>query len=107
MAFEVVVTERAQRDLNDARAYIARHAPETAERWYVEFLRALLKIGETPYSFSIAEESTEFPFELRQYFHRTRSGRVNRALYTIVESEVRVLAIRRPGQELVKPEDLR
>lgn len=107
MVFEVIVTSRAQRDLNEARTYIARYAPETAEKWYIEFLRALCELENHPETHPIAAESKDLPFELRQFLHRTRSGRVNRALFTIVGSQVRVLAVRRPGQRAMKPEDLR
>jgi plasmid stabilization system protein ParE len=107
MTFEVVLTERAQHDLDDACHFIARHAPETAEKWRREFLESLLKLESHPQACPLAAESAEFSFELRQYLHRTRSGRVNRALLTIVGNQVRVLAIRRPGQQAVRPEDLR
>jgi plasmid stabilization system protein ParE len=103
MGFEVVVTSRAQWDLNEARTYIARYAPETAETWYVEFLKALCDLENHPETYPIAAEGEDLPFELRQFLYRTRSGRVNRALFTIVGSQVRVLAIRRPGQRAVSP----
>lgn len=107
MPLEVYITDRAYRDLNEARTFISRHAPETAEKWYAEFVEALLGLGKNPQAYSLAEEGKEFPFELRQYFHRTRSGRVNRALFAIFGNEVRVLAIRRPGQQSIRAEDLR
>jgi hypothetical protein len=44
--------------------------------------------------------------EIRQFIYRTKSGRANRALFTILGDEVRVLHIRRPGQPLMSPEDL-
>jgi plasmid stabilization system protein ParE len=106
MPFEVFLTDRARRDLDNARAFIARHAPETAEKWYADFLTALLALETNPQAYPLAEESKEFLFELRQFLHRTRSRRTNRALFTIVGEQVRVLAIRRPGQQAVQPGDL-
>ena len=46
--YEVWLTRRAQGDLNTARDYIARHAKETADRWYFSFLEALLDLEENP-----------------------------------------------------------
>jgi plasmid stabilization system protein ParE len=107
MPHEVILTDRAIRDLNDATRYISRHAPETAEKWRRDFLESLLTLENNPHAYSLAEESKEFPFELRQYFYRTRSRRLNRALFVVLENQVRILAIRRPGQEAVGPHDLR
>ena len=107
MPFEVLITDRAQRDLEDARTYIAKYAPETAERWCRGFLESLLILEKSPESWPLAPEDSEFPFQLRQYIYRTRSRQANRALFTIVGNQIRVLAIRRPGEPLVVPEDLR
>lgn len=96
MDFEVLVTQRAERDLAEARTYISRYAPETAQRWYVEFLAALQNLQKNPHTYPLAPEGKDLGIELRQYLHRTRSGRVNRALFTIVGAQVRVLGIRRP-----------
>jgi len=105
MAHEVYLTERAQSDLTSAREYIARQAPETAERWYADFLHSLLILEQSPESWPLAPENDQFAFDLRQYIYRSRSGKPNRALFTIVGKQVRVLAIRRPGQPLAKAED--
>lgn len=101
MPFTVVLTARALRDLQDARDYIRQSAPETADHWYYSFLQALLRLEENPESRSLAPENQEFDFELRQFFFRTKSRLASRALFTIAGNEVRVLAIRRPGQPLI------
>lgn len=107
MRFTVFLTGRALRDLVDARDYIRQSAPETADRWYFSFLEALLRLEQHPKAWPIAPESDEFPFELRQFLFRTKSRRANRALFVIAGTEVRVLAIRRPGQPLITREDIR
>ena len=106
MPYTVVLTARAVRDLQAARSYLAKFAPSTAERWYVAFLTALIRLEQNPQSFPIAPEHAEFSFELRQFLFRTKSGRANRALFMVIGREVRVLAIRRPGQPLVTRDDL-
>ncbi len=107
MSFTVFLTARAIRDLDSAREYVAKFAPETAERWYLGILEALLRLERNPESRPIAPESAEFPFEVRQLLIRGKSRRANRALFTIVGDEVRVLAIRRPGQPLITADDIK
>ena len=106
MRFEVLITRRAQQDLNAAREYIAGHAPDAAERWYASILEALLALEQSPQRWPLAEEHRSVPFELRQYLYRSPSGSTSRALFTIVGDQVRVLAVRRPGQDSVRREDL-
>lgn len=106
MRFTVYLTARAIRDLESAREYIRRFAPETADRWNCEILEKLLRLEQNPQSRPLAPEDTEFPFELRQLLIRTRVG-ANRALFTIVGDQVRVLAIRRPGQPLITRDDIK
>jgi plasmid stabilization system protein ParE len=106
MRFEVYITDRAYRDLIEARQYIANRAPEAADRWYFGFLEALLALESQPQTWALAAEDRDVPFELREFLYRTRSGAVSRALFTIVSDQVRVLAIRRPGQDSVGLEDL-
>lgn len=105
MRFTVLLTARAIQDLQDAREFIRQSAPETAELWYLSFLEALLRLEEHPDMWSVAPEDAEFPFELRQIFFRTKSRLANRALFTIAGDQVRVLAIRRPGQPLITKDD--
>jgi plasmid stabilization system protein ParE len=105
--FTVYLTARAIRDLESAREYIRQFAPETADRWYCEVLEKLLRLEQNPQLPSLAPENAEFPFELRQLLIRKRSRRANRALYTIVGDQVRVLAICRPGQPLITRDDIK
>jgi len=104
--YTVFLTARATNDLDSARQYIRQAAPETAEHWHRTLLLALLRLETNPEIWPIAPESAEFGFELRQFLFRTKSRLANRALFTIVGSEVRVLAIRRPGQPLATKDDI-
>jgi hypothetical protein len=72
--------------LEGARACIRQSAPETADRWYSDFLQALLKLEERPETWSLAPEDVEFAFELRQFLFQ--------------------IAIRRPGQPLITRRDI-
>jgi plasmid stabilization system protein ParE len=75
--FTVLLTKRAIQDLEHARDYIGRSSPETADRWYSNFLAALLRLEENPAARPFAPENAAFPFELRQFLFRTKSRLAN------------------------------
>lgn len=100
------MTSRAIRDLDAARDFIRQSAPETADRWYLSALETLLQLEKNPQIWPLAPEDVEFTFDLRQFLFRTKSRLANRVLFTIVGDEVRILAIRRPGQPLITKNDL-
>jgi plasmid stabilization system protein ParE len=101
MTYDLVYTNRAKRDLNVAADWIAQRAPETAERWFQGFVAALETLRRDAAIYSLAPESDYCSIEVRQFVFRTKSRRVNRALYTIRGSTAVILAIRRPGQDLL------
>jgi len=106
MNYEVVVLARAERELAKATDRIAKEDPETSRRWFNGFIHALLTLGKNPERCSLAPEGDLFPYEVRQFFYRTKSRVPTRALFTIVGSEVKILMIRRPGQDLVTRDEL-
>ena len=107
MTYELVYTDRAKRDLNAAADSIARNSPETAGRWFNGFVAALATLTRDATVYSLAPESVHSSVDVRQFIYRTKSRRVNRALYAIRGSTVCILAIRRPGQDLLTDEELR
>ncbi len=106
MTYELVYTGRAKSDLQAAADYIAQQAPETANRWFNGFVAALDTLRQNPASYGLAPESDYCSLEVRQFIYRTKSRRANRALYTVRGSTVYILAIRRPGQDLLTKEEL-
>jgi plasmid stabilization system protein ParE len=107
MKYELFYTERAKRDLAEATDAIAKNAPETAQRWFEGFVRALSTLSRDAEIYSLAPESTHSAVDVRQFIYRTKSRRANRALYTIQGARVCILAIRRPGQDLLTQQELR
>lgn len=106
MTYDLVYSERAKRDLINATEAMARHAPLTAERWFNNFVFALSKLSRDAAAYGFAPESEHCSVEVRQFIYRTKSRRANRALYTIQGSTVVILAIRRPGQDLLTDDEL-
>jgi len=104
MSFDVLVTERAAQELNRAADWIAGDAPDTSEKWFNDFVEALVSLGEHPERCGLARENDHFPFDLRQLLYGRR--RSHRALFTIRHDSVVVLSVRHTAQRDLKPEDL-
>lgn len=104
MTYKVLISRRAQRELNQAADWIAKSAPETAERWFNKFVEALLTLRDNPHRCGFARENPSFPYELRQLLYGRR--RNYRALFTIRENSVVVISIRHAAQRDLTPEDV-
>ena len=102
--FRVELSTRAEFELDEAANWIAALAPEAASRWYWGIISAIGSLSAFPRRCSLANEHANFPYELRQLLYgRTRSYR---AVFTIHEEVVTVLAIRHAKQADLLPEDV-
>jgi plasmid stabilization system protein ParE len=106
MTYDLVYTGRAKRDLQRATEFIARDAPETAQCWFDGFVATIQTLSTYATVFSLAPESEQCSIEVRQIIYRTKSRRANRALYAIRGATVYILAIRRPGEDLLTEVEL-
>jgi toxin ParE1/3/4 len=55
--FDVLITERAQRDVNEIWEYISRDTPEAADRFMTELLEQVTKLETFPESMSLIKEN--------------------------------------------------
>jgi plasmid stabilization system protein ParE len=106
MPYDVLLLKRAETELLQATDWIAQQSPESAERWFRNFLAALLPLEHNPERCGWAPENGRSRLDLRQLIFRPPSGRSFRAIFTIVGDQVRVLRIRGAGQDLVAGESL-
>lgn len=106
MKFRVRVLRRAVQDVREIAKWIAERSRPGAESWLKAWERLLDRLAESADSFAIAEENDEFELEIRQGLFKTRRGRIYRAVFTIVDNEVRVLRVRGPGQAPLTPDDV-
>ncbi len=83
--------------------WIAERSAEGAARWYLALHSKLGVLRINAERFSLAPESQYFEQEIRNATFRTRSGRRYRILFTIDASDVNVLFVRAPGQDLIQP----
>lgn len=107
MTYRVVVTRRAERDMQDAAAWWATNrSPEQANRWLSSLERHLQSLSQTPTRCAAAAENERFPFELRELHYGAGRRSTHRILFTIADELVLVLAIRHAAQDRLRPEDL-
>jgi len=104
MSYQVLITERAERELKDATDRIAEHAPETADRWFNGFIKALSTLGLNPQRCGLARENALFPYELRCLLYGRR--RSYRAVFTIRDDAVVVLSIRHTARRDLTRDEL-
>ena len=104
MTYQVVLTDRAARDLEEAYRWYAERAPQSAVLWYNGFLESLDSLSTNPERCPVAAERQKIPVEIRQLLYgRQRSYR---AIFLIREQTVVVLHIRHTARRDVSPEEL-
>jgi plasmid stabilization system protein ParE len=104
MTYQVVLTDRAARDLDEAYRWCAEQAPEAAVGWYNGFLDALNSLARNPERCPVAAEARKLSVEIRQLLYgRQRSYR---ALFFVRQQTVVVLHIRHTARRPATPEDL-
>ena len=104
MRYRVVITDPADRNFREHFQWIRERSPQGAEAWRARIIEAVQSLETSPERHPLARESAAFPVEIRCLLSgKNRSA--FRILYQIKGKEVRILAIRRPSQDLMNPED--
>lgn len=89
MKYTIILTPRAARDAEDAYAWIARDAPDTAVQWYNRLIDTLQKVETMPNRCPLAREATTVRRPIRQLLFGNY-----RILFIIQGKAVKVLHIR-------------
>lgn len=104
MLYRVIITDPADKNFRDHFQWIRESSPQGAEAWRTRIIELIRSLEISPERHALARESASFPVEIRCLLSgKNRSA--FRILYQIKGDEVRVLAIRRPSQDLMEPED--
>jgi plasmid stabilization system protein ParE len=106
MSYHVRILARARQDFEDYIARIAERSPQGAGRWAAAFEAALARLEENPFLSPVASESEDIGEEVGNILFRTRAGRTYRALFVVVDDEVRILRIRGSGTPPVTRDDV-
>ncbi len=104
MTYQVLLTDRATRDLDEVYQWCAERAPETAVGWYNGFLDALGSLANNPERCSMAAEASKLSVEVRQLLYGRKHS--YRALFLIHEQFVVVLHIHHSARREAGVEDL-
>lgn len=104
--FRIIIQQLASEDVETIFLWLRSRSPNGARRWYDAFHEAANLLVNEPTRHALAPESIRLTEPVRQTFFKTRSGRLYRILYLVVDDEVRILRVRGPGQPLISHEDL-
>src|SRR5215471_12731604 len=91
--WRVIVELPAQRDIAEARLWLAERDPDAADRWFNGIYDTIGSLEIFPERCPLAPESKFFSREVREIFHGRRQHKY-RILFTTSESEVHILHVR-------------
>ena len=106
MKYEVILTDGAQLQFDEACAWYDQHAPQVANDWYNGFVDALILLEENPEGFSLARENDAFPIVIRQLLYGFRKKKTHRAVFSVHGNRVVIRAIRHLAQRDLQDDDL-
>lgn len=106
MNFEVVLLSAAQNEFRSILEYLERPSPQGAAVWLDAFEKTVDRLESDADKLAHAPENALVDFPIRHVMFRTAKGKPYRMLYTIVGQQVRVLHVRGPGQDLMRPDDV-
>ena len=104
MKFQVLVLRQADADIDSIVTWLMNRSPSGARSWHRALEAAFDWLEVNAASCPPAPENDFFPEEIREHLFKTRRGRPYRLLFTRVGKQVRLLHVRGPGQDLVRPE---
>ena len=106
MTRAVVLTARAEREMEDSACWWAEHrSAEQASRWLTGLERLLDTPSARAPGCALAAEAADFRYELREIHFGIGRRPTHRAVFTIVETLVVVLTVRHAGRDRLKPEE--
>lgn len=106
MSFRVHLEPRAHQHLLQITRWLSERSLIGANHWLDAFDEAVEQLEFNADGCALAPENTLVNAEIRQTLFKTRRGRTYRLVFTIDGSDVRVLAVRGPGQAPLSHQDL-
>lgn len=107
MTFRVILLDQAEADIEaNAHWWATHHSVEQAAHWFDAVYEQLKSLEHFPKSNGLSAENDEFPYEIRDKLLGLGSRRSYRAVFTIKDDTVYVLAVRRSAQDVLRPSDV-
>jgi plasmid stabilization system protein ParE len=105
--FSVTILPRAEADIErNARWWAEHHDADQAVKWFFAVREQVLSLKHMPKSNGLSAENAGFPYEIRDKLIGLGSRRSYRAIFTIRDDEVFVLAMLRSAQDSLSPSDV-
>jgi plasmid stabilization system protein ParE len=107
MKYRLIVHDRVREDIRRNRDWWAEHHSEAqAQRWFDLAFASLEKLETFPESRPLSYENDDFPIEIRDLPFGFGSRPSYRAVFTIKDDAVHVLAVRRCSEDVLTPRDV-
>ncbi len=107
MKYVVKILPRAKADIErNAQWWMDHHSVDQAVKWFFAVRSQILSLGEFPESHSLSYENDEFPYELREKLVGLGSRRSYRAVFTIRNETVFVIALLSAKQDRLHADDV-
>jgi plasmid stabilization system protein ParE len=103
MKRDAFLLRQAEIDIDTILAWLVKLSPAGARSWFRALETAIEWLELHASSSPLAPENDWFAEEIRQHIFKTKRGRPYRLLFTVVGKQVRILHVRGPGQDLVRP----
>lgn len=94
MTWQLRILLRAQDDVRDIYEWLKEQSPQGAQQLFDAFETAAMKLQRAPFVWPLSPENEFVDYNVRHFIFRTRRARPYRALYTVVENEIRILHVR-------------
>ncbi|MBM4076556.1 MAG: type II toxin-antitoxin system RelE/ParE family toxin [Planctomycetes bacterium] len=106
MPFSVRLVSSAKTDVEGIYRWLLARSAKGAFNWYSALSVRLEKLSDDASGCAAAREARRLNRNLRETYFKTRYGNRYRLIFTIVDSEVRILRVRALGQKLLRAGEL-
>jgi plasmid stabilization system protein ParE len=106
MDYTVRSLPRAEFDAQHIYDWLLARSAQGARNWWAAFGDACDRLKEDPLTCARSLESDALRRDLREALFKTRRGHYYRLVFMVVESEVRILRVRGPGQPVLTEDEL-
>ena len=96
----------AQSDVDHIFSWLMSRSAKGAANWYSSLSARLERLTHDASGCAVAREAHRLKRDLRETYFKTRYGNRYRLIFTIVESEARILRVRALGQKLLRADEL-
>lgn len=105
--YRVEILPRAEEDLRrNSRWWAENHDAAQAVTWFRAVREQILGLKHFPESHGLSAENEKFPFEIRDRLIGSGSRPSYRAVFTIRDEKVLVLAVLRASEDALSPNDI-